>query len=294
MTDRACANCGQPLSESARFCPYCGRDVTQPSSTMLVATSEPTTGGGDTEEKVPWRAIEGLAIFIIAVIATVVVTIPIGLALSPISACGGLPAAQATRCFDHRDLLTALTVLINELALLGAVLLWVRLVHKARARTLGFRNLSPANVLSGMGIGVAGIFVAGIISYALTSIIQNATHRQVEAPKQISLQSNPQVLVLVIIGLSVILLAPLAEEAFFRGFVFQGLKKWLRPGWAIVVSAAVFGLAHLIPLIMLPIFGLGVLLAAIVQARKSIVPSIFAHMTFNGIQFAILVATKKF
>jgi membrane protease YdiL (CAAX protease family) len=45
---------------------------------------------------------------------------------------------------------------------------------------------------------------------------------------------------------------------------------------------------------MLPIFGLGVLLASIVYARKSIVPSIAAHMTFNGIQFAILVATRKF
>jgi len=293
VTARACANCGQPLTESARFCPYCGRDVTQPSSTVLVATA-PDAVSGDPEEKVPWRAVEGIAIFIIAIIVTVIIMIPIGLALSPVSGCGGRPAAEATRCFDHRDLLTAFSILVNEAALLLSVILWVRVVHKARPRTLGFRRFTAANVFTGIGIGIAGLFVAGIISYVLTSIIENTTHHQVQAPKQISLQSNPQTLAIVIIGISVILLAPLAEEAFFRGFVFQGLRKWLRPTWAIVISAAVFGLAHLIPLIMLPIFGLGVLLASIVYARKSIVPSIAAHMTFNGIQFAILVATRKF
>jgi membrane protease YdiL (CAAX protease family) len=267
--------------------------VTQASSTVLVATA-PDAVSGDPEEKVPWRAVEGIAIFIIAIIATVVVMIPLGLGLSPISGCGNLSATQATRCLNHRDLLTVLSILVNELALLITVILWVRFVHKSRPRTLGFRRFNPANVFAGIGIGVAGLFVAGTISYVLTSIIQNTTHRQIEAPKQISLQSNPQTLAIVIFGISVVLLAPIAEEAFFRGFVFQGLRKWARPLWAIVISAAWFGAAHLIPLYMLPIFGLGVLLASIVHARKSIVPSIAAHMTFNGIQFAILVAARKF
>ena len=293
MTVRACSNCGQPLTESARYCPYCGKDVTQPSGIVLVATEAPPVAG-DSEERVPWRAVEGLAIFVIAVIATVIVMIPLGLALRPISGCGGLPVPEAARCFDHRDLFTALSIFVNEAALLLSVILWVRFVHKSRPRTLGFRRFNAANVFSGVGVGVAGLFVAGIISYILTSIIENTTHHQIEAPKQISLQSHPQTLAIVIIGVSVVLLAPLAEEAFFRGFVFQGLRKWLRPGWAIVISAAVFGIAHLIPLIMLPIFGLGILLASIVHARKSIVPSIAAHMTFNGIQFAILVAARKF
>jgi len=240
------------------------------------------------EERVSWRAIEGLGIFIIAVIATVIVMIPFGIALRPISGCGGMVGSEATKCLNHRDLFTALSIGVNEAALLITVLLWVRLVHKERPRSLGFRLLSAANAFIGIGIGLAGLFVAGLISAALTSIVQNVSHRPVEAPKQITLQTHPATLVLAIVGFSVIVLAPLAEEAFFRGFVFRGLRRWLRPGWAIVLSAAVFGIAHLIPLIMLPIFGLGVLLASIVQARKSIVPSIFAHATFNAIGFVQL------
>lgn len=293
MTERACSNCGHPLSESARFCPYCGQDVTQPTSTVLVATDPGGVSGESDEERVPWRAVEGFAIFIIAALATVIIMVPIGFALRPLSGCGGLSGAEATKCFNHRDLLTALSIGVNEAALLVTVLLWIRLVHKQRPRSLGFRGLTAANAFIGVGVGAAGLLVAGLISAALTSIIQNVRHRPVETPKQISLQTHPATLVLVIVGFSVIVLAPLAEEAFFRGFVFRGLRRWLRPGWAIVLSAAVFGLAHLIPLIMLPIFGLGVLLASIVQARKSIVPSMFAHATFNAIGFIQLFVSTR-
>jgi membrane protease YdiL (CAAX protease family) len=267
--------------------------VTQPGGTVLVATEPQSVPEAIDEERVPWRAIEGLGIFIIAVIATVIIMIPVGIVLRPISGCSGLVGSEATTCFNHRDLFTALSIGVNEAALLVTVLLWVRLVHKKRPRSLGFRGLSAANASIGVGIGLAGLFVAGIISVLLTRIIQNVTHHPVEAPKQISLQTHPSTLVLVIVGISVIVLAPLAEEAFFRGFVFRGLRRWLRPGWAIVVSAAVFGIAHIIPLIMLPIFGLGVLLASIVNARKSLVPSIFAHATFNAIGFIQLFVSAR-
>ncbi len=296
MTQKACSNCGHPLSENARFCPNCGHDVTTPAGTVMLATAADAPPASDEpeDEQPNWRAVEGLAIFLIAIIATVVISLPLGFALRPLSNCGSLPTAAAQTCLNHRDLLLALTTGVNELALLVSVLLWVRLVHKKRPRALGFKSFTPANVGIGVAIGVAGLFVAGIISIVQSAIIQSFTHKTVEAPKQISLQHNPQTIALVIIGISVVLLAPLAEEAFFRGFIFRRLAQRYRAGIAIAISAAIFGLAHLIPLIMLPIFGLGILLASIVRARKSIVPSIFAHMTFNGIQIAILIARKQY
>ena len=93
--------------------------------------------------------------------------------------------------------------------------------------------------------------------------------------------------VLVIVGISVIAITPFAEEAFFRGFIFRRLGQRYRLGWAVVLSAAIFAVLHLIPFIMLPIFALGALLASIVYARKSLFPSVFAHMTFNAIGFTL-------
>ena len=297
MTQKACSNCGHPLSEYARFCPNCGQDVTTETGTVLLATDVapvPAAGDEPADEQPRWRAVEGLAIFLISLIPGVVISVLIGLALRPISNCGSLPQVQAATCLNHRDILFALSTGLQELSLLVTVLLWVRLVHKQRPRALGFKSFTPANVGIGVAVGLAGIFVAGIISLIQASIIQSFTHKTVEAPKQISLQHNPQTVAIAIIAVSVVLLAPLAEEAFFRGFIFRRLAQRYKVGIAIVVSAAIFGLSHLIPLIMLPIFGLGVLLAAIVRARKSIVPSIFAHMTFNGIQIVILIARKQY
>jgi membrane protease YdiL (CAAX protease family) len=232
---------------------------------------------------VRWRAIEGIGIFICSIIPT----IPFAIALSG-KTCDGLFGAAARSCFHQRDLLLAYSVGVNELALLLAVLLWVRLLHKSSPKALGFRRFTPKNALIGLGVGLGGLLLAGIISEVLTQIIQSITNRPVEAPDQIPVSASPSGSVLLIIGISVIVLAPLAEEAFFRGFLFQGIRKWARPGIAIVLSAAIFGVLHLIPLIMLPIFGLGVLLAAIVEARGSLVPSIFAHATFNAIGFVQL------
>jgi membrane protease YdiL (CAAX protease family)/RNA polymerase subunit RPABC4/transcription elongation factor Spt4 len=291
VTQKACANCGHPLSETARFCPNCGRDVTEPSSTVLVATDVETDAGsgkgigGFEGRPVRWRALEGLGIFFIAVIVTLLAMVPIGFALRPITNCGAFRGLESARCFNHRDLFTALSIGVNEAALLAVVLLWIRFVHNERPHALGFREMTAANAGIGVAVGVSGLIVAGIISSILTSIVENVSHKPVEAPKQITLQTNPATLALVIVGVSVIVLAPLAEEAFFRGFIFQRLRSKYGVGVGIVVSAAVFGLAHLIPLIILPIFGLGVLLAAIVNTRKSIIPSIFAHATFNAVGF---------
>ncbi len=44
-------------------------------------------------------------------------------------------------------------------------------------------------------------------------------------------------------GLLVVLVAPVCEEIFFRGFVFGGLRSRLSFAWAALVSAAIFGAA---------------------------------------------------
>jgi membrane protease YdiL (CAAX protease family) len=239
-------------------------------------------------EPVRWRAVEGIGIFIVAVIATILFSLPFGIALRPISGCGNLSGIASRTCFHHRDLFIALSVGINELALLTTVLLWVRILHKSGPRKLGFRRFSAKNVFMGVGIGAGGVLLAGLISQVLVQIVEHITNRPVETPQQINVSDKPGGAVLAIIAVSVIVLAPLAEEAFFRGFVFQAFRRWARPAWAIILSAVVFGLAHLIPLIILPIMSLGILLAAVVERRGSLVPSIFAHATFNAIGFAQL------
>lgn len=80
------------------------------------------------------------------------------------------------------------------------------------------------------------------------------------------------------------LLTPVAEELFFRGILQSALARATRsPGFGIIASSLLFGLAHsgqpqVVPALML----FGVILACMYQRSGSLVGPIVAHMLFNA------------
>src|SRR5206468_4750392 len=132
--ERICGNCGHPLSPAARFCPNCGAAVSaaeQPASeTALIEAGEP--------EQVPWRAREAIGVFLVALIGTFIISIPLAILLSPVTRCSQYVGRERVLCQNNFNLLSALGVLIQEAATLGTVLIWVRM-RRARPRALGFR-----------------------------------------------------------------------------------------------------------------------------------------------------------
>lgn len=80
-----------------------------------------------------------------------------------------------------------------------------------------------------------------------------------------------------------VVMAPLFEEIFFRGFLFRGFSSsW---GWVAgaCVSSAVFGIAHLQLDIFVPLFALGFALAWVYKRTGSLWTSIAFHALFNGL-----------
>jgi membrane protease YdiL (CAAX protease family) len=85
------------------------------------------------------------------------------------------------------------------------------------------------------------------------------------------------------IALSVVVVvgAPFVEELFFRGLVLRALERRFGDVWAVLGSAAVFGLAHF-ELLQLPaLVSLGFVLGVMVASTKRLGPAIFAHAGFN-------------
>lgn len=269
MNARLCANCGHPNVPDAHFCSYCGTQMTGDEPLSQQLTVEPTEA--PPAGRVPWRALEGLGIWLIATVGAIVVGVPLRLVLSG-------------------DAWEVSLILANEALLAVAVVVWIRVRHKVGLQAL-VRGGRSSDLGVGVALGMAGYFVATIVGGILARVIETVTNRPVEAPEQISVD-QPSAILLVMIGISVIVLAPIAEELLFRGVIFRGLRNWAKPGVAIVVSAVFFGIAHLIPLVIPPIFVLGLLLAWIVETRGSLVPSIAAHVTFNVIGFTFLLFEK--
>jgi membrane protease YdiL (CAAX protease family) len=91
-------------------------------------------------------------------------------------------------------------------------------------------------------------------------------------------------------GFALVIAAPIAEEIFFRGFIFGGLIRPLGPGPAMVVSGLIFGSFHVTSPdalgLVLPFAAIGALFAWLYYRTGSILPNIAAHMLFNMIGFA--------
>ena len=90
--------------------------------------------------------------------------------------------------------------------------------------------------------------------------------------------------------------APIAEEIFFRGFLFGGLiRKW-GPVPAALVTGAAFGLAHIFNpgglYIFLPISLIGVLFCWGYYYSRSLTTTIAAHFVFNLLQMIIAFSNR--
>ena len=84
---------------------------------------------------------------------------------------------------------------------------------------------------------------------------------------------------LLVIGACV--LAPLFEETFFRGFLFQGLASWRGALWGAVISSALWSAIHLEPAVFIPLFIDGLLLAWVFRRNGSLWANIATHAAIN-------------
>jgi membrane protease YdiL (CAAX protease family) len=87
---------------------------------------------------------------------------------------------------------------------------------------------------------------------------------------------------------TLVVIAPLAEEILFRGYLYGKLKKFV-PVWvAILATSLLFGFLHGDLNLAVDTFALSIVLCLLRESTGSIWASILLHMTKNGIAFYIL------
>jgi membrane protease YdiL (CAAX protease family) len=92
-------------------------------------------------------------------------------------------------------------------------------------------------------------------------------------------------------GILIVVLAPISEEIFFRGFFFGALRTRLTLWPAAAISATIFGLLHLSSgdlSVVPPLIVLGLLLAWLYEYNGSLGPPIMLHMINNAIAYSVL------
>ncbi|MFH0134366.1 CPBP family intramembrane glutamic endopeptidase [Variovorax sp. VaC1] len=82
--------------------------------------------------------------------------------------------------------------------------------------------------------------------------------------------------------LAVCVVAPVLEEMLFRGIVLRGFLRRYSRSQAMVMSALLFGAAHLNIYQFVVGFVLGMVLAWLYERTHSLIPCIALHATYNG------------
>ncbi len=90
-----------------------------------------------------------------------------------------------------------------------------------------------------------------------------------------------------------VVLAPLAEEIFFRGFLFPSLKRRIALPGAVLLSAALFATLHLSAGGWLSIFGLGIFLAYSYEKTGLLLVPVLIHGIHNALFLSIAVLVHQ-
>lgn len=131
------------------------------------------------------------------------------------------------------------------------------------------------------------LIIGGMVVVLVVNVVWDAIRRE------IGLADQPEILPFFGGGVGGLLLAlllgavvaPVAEEVFFRGFLYGGMRNLWGVGWGLVVSSVVFALVHLTPGVLVPIFVIGLVLAYLYERTQSLWPSIVLHALVNALAF---------
>ncbi len=85
----------------------------------------------------------------------------------------------------------------------------------------------------------------------------------------------------------VVLVAPIVEEAVFRGVVQGAIAVRSGHRVAIVVAAAIFALSHVTPWLFAPLFVLGLACGWLAHTRASLLPAVWLHAAYNLLPVAV-------
>jgi len=211
------------------------------------------------------------------------------LALVAVLVIGGVLTPVLVLPFDPE--LSTKAGLLAAQALFGIVMMAIAVMVASRWKTsgmqgalgrLGMRSFRPRQLAVGVGMLIAYYIVVALFA----SLVIEPEQDDIAAELGIG---GGNVLIATLAVAAIVVLAPVAEELFFRGVLFAGLRSRLSVWPAAIISGVLFGGLHAVsgPTSAIPLALLGVLLALLYQRSGSIWPCIFIHALNNGVAVAV-------
>jgi CAAX protease family protein len=235
-----------------------GRDLSGP----------PPVTRAEVSNRVPWDWTD------------VVIFIPAAYAAAAILQSIVVPIGDQVTSGAEASLRTAVESFLGQFAFYAGGLfnIWVlaSLRRGAVLFDIGWRRFQWWWIPAAVGIAYVTLQVASYLEILSQQLMPSAQNTQCTAVRAEYSQNFIWLAAIV-----VCVMAPFAEELIFRGFIYGWAKRAMPVPLAIVVAGAIFGAAHQVSLLFIPLFAVGVVLALVFQGSRSVFPGMLTHALFN-------------
>jgi len=242
-------------------------------------------------EQTPWSLRQTL----IGTFWTLVPWIILALGLARLNSSG--KATQPHRLSPQADLISAIvtflfSVLVEAAFLIAPFYFAHRTVPAFGSRrrsvfsALGFRRFQWVSTL-GM---IVLLFLAFYLINGFYQYVITVFHLNLQTNDQAILQQSKDApLTTYATLIASVLVAPICEETFFRGFVFAGFLNRMPVAVAILLSSLLFAIAHADLGSFAVLFFIGLALAFVRWRTRSLWPGILLHLLNNGVGALVIV-----
>jgi membrane protease YdiL (CAAX protease family) len=244
--------------------------VAEPPGGPPPARVEPPGDDDDAPRWAPWTAwVALLAAVALAIFGAIVVGI-----------VGAIFGASLN---DPPPAVNIAATIVQDGAFVAAAVLFAARAGRVRPAQFGFVRARVRPALGWMALAYLGYVLLGQLWVQLVD-----THAKDKLPTSLGVDQSKVALVAVCALVTVI--APLAEETLFRGYVFGALRNWRGPWPAALLTGAVFGAIHgySTPAVFLvPLGILGFMLCVVRWRTGSLLPCIALHAINNALAFGV-------
>ncbi|MGH7196229.1 MAG: lysostaphin resistance A-like protein [Candidatus Saccharimonadales bacterium] len=223
----------------------------------------------DTETPVGWGVLGALIYSTLAYLVPQVVLVPLAPILLQLA-----PYSTNTQTFVLHAAIELLTVV---------TIAFIVRAYRLRLRDIGLGSFDPMH----LAYAVGGFIVYFVLSISINEVVSRFIQVDQNQPQELG-YASPVGLELVLIFVALVVLAPLAEELLFRGFLYRGLRRRLSFIPATLVTSLLFAVAHAQLNVGLDVFALSLVLCYMREKTDSLWPGILLHATKNAVAFSLL------
>jgi len=182
---------------------------------------------------------------------------------------------------------TAISAIVYVLLLIIVIgLPWVIKKYRTTATELGLNRYPDwIDLLLAPGGFIVYIILSAILTSLAMSFLTFIDFNQVQETG--FSQLGPQ-FEYILAFLSLVVIAPVAEEIIFRGYLLGKLRKHVAMWIAVLITSLLFAAVHLSWNVGIDVFALSLVLCVLRITTKSLWPSILLHMLKNGVAFYFL------